>query len=139
MGDPPPVYTGRVHGIWDDRKKMPSASAGATASLRIPIAIVPTVSYGETLQQTPMVIVSLRCAIVDHFIDSESRGDPANADGDCSLRCAIADHSIDSESRVAPADADGVLFQFPIRGKTLAIADGDCSLRCAIMNHFIIP
>ena len=26
---------------------------------------------------------------------------PAIADGDCSLRCAVVDHSIDSESRVA--------------------------------------
>ena len=32
------------------------------------------------------------------------------ADGDCSLRCAVVDHSIDSESRVAEARVDGVVF-----------------------------
>ena len=50
------------------------------------------VPYEETLQQSPMGIVPC-------------------------LRCAVVDHSIDSESRVAEARVDGVLFLWSHMGK----------------------
>ena len=67
------------------------------------------------------------------------RNSPADADGDWSLRCAIVNHSIDPESRVAPVVADGVFSYDPIWRMTPTMADGDSSLRSHMEKHSIDP